>query len=109
MTSFANNPIRYLLFAGLLIYATTGDFMATSVFSDGHDCDHPWLRIEHKCITDSSRIKHVDSNPALTTATIAFVALLLHDMTQAIASFQDGDATAFISTDISQDHVPLRC
>jgi hypothetical protein len=74
----ANNPVRFVLFALLLLYATTADFMATSlIFVDGHDCDHPWVRIEHKCVTDSAGTKqaqaavsHVDAH-----AQVAFLAI----------------------------------
>jgi hypothetical protein len=109
MTSFANNPTRYLLFAALLVYATTGDFMATSVFSDGGDCDHPCVRIEHKCVTESSRIKHVDRSPAIITWTAIPSALVIDVMTQAGGYFQDRDARTFENTEISQELVPLRC
>lgn len=108
MTSFAKNPIRYLIFAGLLVYATTGDFMATSVFSDGHDCDHPLVRIEHKCVTNSSRIEHEDRTPSLGTWMTIVFAVVFGGTRQAIVYFQDR-AAALGSTDLSQEPVPLRC
>jgi hypothetical protein len=55
MRALATKRVWYIIFSVLLLYATTGDFMATSVlFVDGHDCNHPWIRIEHKCVTKSA-------------------------------------------------------
>jgi hypothetical protein len=55
MRALAKKRFWYMIFSVLLLYATTGDFMATSVlFVNGHDCDHPWVRIEHKCVTKSA-------------------------------------------------------
>jgi hypothetical protein len=45
--------VRLILFASLMVYAATADFIATSFIAHGHDHDHPLLRIEHKCVTNS--------------------------------------------------------
>jgi hypothetical protein len=51
------NRTRFVIFALLLLYATTADFMATTAgMVAERDCDHPTLRVEHKCVTSSVRV-----------------------------------------------------
>jgi len=108
----ASNPVRFFLFALLLLYATTADFMATSLlFVDGHDCDHPWVRIEHKCVTDSAGTKqaqaavpHADTQfVLLTTPAIAMSPIWSHGRVAANSPESAEADPSFQSND------PLRC
>lgn len=65
-----------LVFAMLLLYATTADFVATTVvIADGKDCNHPWVRIEHKCVTSSVRTSSNDHSAVPTTSPVALIAV----------------------------------
>lgn len=41
--------IRCLLSILLFFFATTADFVATSVISGGHHANNPIVKVEHKC------------------------------------------------------------
>jgi hypothetical protein len=101
-----------MIFAVLLLYATTGDFMATSMlFVNGHDCDHPWVRIEHKCVTKSAdRTKEKKQIAVHRPDPVAGPAGLAH-APQPEPSFQEFaiDARTGGLTGIPLDAVPLRC
>jgi hypothetical protein len=106
------NPIRYVLFAMLMLYATTGDFMATSmVFVDGHDCDHPWVRIEHKCVAKSGEIrqgrKALISKPA--PASDAPAVASTYPVFQNVIGTVADDSFVGSLAPPPQDAVPLRC
>lgn len=64
----SSRSVRLILFASLMVYAATADFVATSFIAHGHDHDHPLLRIEHKCVTGS--VKYERSSDA--AAPVAF-------------------------------------
>jgi len=41
--------IRSLLSIWLFFFATTADFVSTSVISGGHNANNPVVKVEHKC------------------------------------------------------------
>jgi hypothetical protein len=51
-------------FALLFFFATTADFMATSVIGGGHDANTPVFRIEHKSIGEKLQGVQPDSATA---------------------------------------------
>ena len=112
MRALAKKRVWYMIFSVLLLYATTGDFMATSMlFVNGHDCDHPWVRIEHKCITKSAdKGKERKQAAVQRPAPVAEPAASSHSPQSelslrklAINAHNDG------STGVPLDAVPLRC
>jgi hypothetical protein len=93
----------------LLLYATTGDFMATSMlFVDGHDCDHPLVRIEHKCEAESARTKQVAERLALAIASMVVPAVCVDGMTLAAEHVPVSEPER-LEHDDSDNAVPLRC
>jgi hypothetical protein len=67
-----SRSVRLIIFASLMMYAATADFVATSFIAHGHDHDHPLLRIEHKCVTDSVK-HHRSGDPAAPLTLISAV------------------------------------
>ena len=93
MTAFRKIPARSLIFSFLLLYAATTDFIATSVlFVNGHDCDHPWVRVEHKCVERSARVKQDDERPV--RKAVAKAAVRRDHAFNVLASYLDGRGTA---------------
>src|SRR5690349_17891843 len=100
--------IGYVVFAVLLLYAHTADFIATSFFANGHDSNHPVLRIEHKCVTRSAGIEdHEQPLPVV----VPLVALVAATPLFLIAL---PNASSFASNEVGSpqsphDLAPLRC
>jgi hypothetical protein len=110
MKPLANTRAWYVLFAMLLLYATTGDFMATSVlFVDGHDCDHPWVRIEHKCVTASGQVKQALKSPAPPRINHVLPAAVERSAHPRAIGLTGCDVVILQLAPASQDPVPLRC
>jgi hypothetical protein len=110
MRSLANNPMRFMIFAMLLVYATTVDFMSTSMaVVDGQDCNHPDIRVEHKMVTKSAGVERARQASAVAPIVTAIIA---STVTHAAPVWHQ--LVAVISTDDllsadPQDPVPLRC
>ena len=106
----ANKNVWYMVFAMLLLYATTTDFVATTVvIADGQDCNHPWLRIEHKCVTDSGR-SHSDHRDLASIGTTSFIPSAVHYSVEHHSMFtHPGHAAVYELANGADDPVPLRC
>ena len=106
----ANKNVWYMVFAMLLLYATTTDFVATTVvIADGQDCNHPWLRIEHKCVTDSGRT-HSNHPDLASIGTTPFLPSTVHDSVDQPSMFTHrGHAVMYELADAADGPVPLRC
>lgn len=111
MKPLANTRAWYIVFAMLLLYATTGDFMATSMlFVDGHDCDHPWVHIEHKCVTASGEVKQALTTPAPAPRINHVLATAVERSAPPCAiGLTSCDVIAVQFVDASPEPVPLRC
>jgi hypothetical protein len=115
MQAFRNNPIRYLFFAMLLLYATTADFMATTAgMVAGRDCDHPTLRVEHKCVTESAGVKQCHQQVLSTAAISHHMSAIAVVVTPAATAPQLDDSIAPFasSAELSSappSSAPLRC
>ena len=112
MRTFANNPTRFMFFAMLLVYATTVDFMSTSLaVVDGRDCNHPGIRVEHKMVTKSSgleRARQAAVVPPIVTAAIPTL-ILMHAAAPAWQRLLALDSAGWQPSSDPQDPVPLRC
>jgi hypothetical protein len=73
MNSRSIKTVRHLLSCLLLLYATTADFAATSYIDDDNDANAPVLRVEHKCVRDSSKLKDTDIVNKARTITAVFI------------------------------------
>ena len=80
--------LRYVVFAALLLYAHTADFVATSFFANGHDSNHPVLRIEHKCVTRSAGIPDNHTAPPVIVPPVAILATTLPSPLEPVISHQ---------------------
>lgn len=109
MRAIAKYPVWYVVFSVLLLYATTADFIATSVvIADGQDCNHPALRIEHKCVTSSGRTGHADHS-AVSIANVAHLTASISDPRendQPVATLESSESRHSATP---QDATPLRC
>jgi hypothetical protein len=117
----ANGKYRmwYLVFSVLLLYATTADFVATTVGAvQEQNCNHPSLRIEHKCVTKSGRTRR--KNDSATSSADAAHNTAVHSTAAPVtASINDpgqNSRPAIILEDpdlalsaIPQHAVPLLC
>jgi hypothetical protein len=110
MRWIANKPLWYMVFAMLLLYATTADFVATTVvIADGQDCNHPWVRIEHKCDTASART-HSNDDHAASSATTSFLpGATLFDLSEAFMYVHGAHAAIYDLSDRPHNSVALRC
>jgi hypothetical protein len=94
----------------LLLYATTADFVATTVvIADGKDCNHPWVRIEHKCVTSSVRTSSNDHTAVPITSTVALIAVAVpHCESQEVFQSHPAQLEPDVS-DTQQSSLPLLC
>jgi hypothetical protein len=106
----AKKNVWYMVFAMLLLYATTTDFVATTVvIADGQDCNHPWLRIEHKCVASSGRT-HSSHRDLASIGTTSFLPSRVHYTVDQPSMFTHrGHAVMYELADAADDPVPLRC
>lgn len=113
MTFAGKNRIRFFVFALLLVYATTTDFMATTAgMVAGQDCDHPTLRVEHKCVTSSAGEKVDAQHFSLATihADVAVVAPIIHDyaIDVSLSSALGRTMSELLPLSPSENPLPLR-
>jgi hypothetical protein len=110
MKIIASKPVWYMICVILLLYATTADFVATTVvIADGQDCNHPWVRIEHKCVTSSARTNSHNGDGALTTIAAAVLPTALDAPHAETALHRPASPSAFVQAADRDDPVPLRC
>jgi hypothetical protein len=110
MKLVAKKHVWYMAFAMLLLYATTADFVATTVvIADGQDCNHPWIRIEHKCVAGSGRT-HSNHRDLAPIETRSFVLPAIHFSANEHSVFMHrSHAAVYEYADSADDPVPLRC
>ena len=99
-----------MLFAMLLLYATTADFVATTVgVITGHDCDHPWVRIEHKCVTSSVRTHSHDRDANQAPAPVALMTVAVSPGESEQVLHAQPARVEYAVSDTRPNSLPLLC
>jgi hypothetical protein len=94
----------------LIFFAATADFISTSVITGGYNANHPPVKIEHKCVSQSAKavglLKHDVSN---STAALAPPDQIVFGHSLPIRILDSGLKTGLHIPATKHEFSPLRC